>query len=125
MSRHILRTWVPVVCLLCFLTLVLPVSVTSVRSETFLRGGGSGGGSGDTGVPSDGADPDDIAVNSLSNLPSFGLKTTFGLGRQQFTAISSDGSARTQGEPAASLTEGRARWMHFAWILVRHYMFSF
>ena len=115
MTRLDIRTFALLICLMCFLTLVLPFCVPTAESKLFLP---------DPPIPppgSDGADPDDVAVNS-SRGPGGGWTGEFGFGTEQSAVMGGNFSVTEQGvtsqEVPVAGSRDSARWLLFLWILI-------
>jgi hypothetical protein len=128
MSRFGLRTCVLLVCLMCFLTLVLPFCVPSAESRVLLPSGRGG-------VPppptpgSDDADPDDIAVNSARGTGG-GLGGGFGFGSETCVVIAgawvgTEKCMPLEEVPVASTGRDSARWLLLVWVLASQLVTSF
>jgi hypothetical protein len=124
MIRFDLRACLLLVSLTCFLTLVLPFCVPSAEAKVFLPGppppppnGGNG------------ADPDDIAVNTARGTGGK-LIGGYGFGQEQCVLMDEASVATELGKP---LQEGpvritgrdSARWLLLVWVLASQLVTSF
>jgi|GEM_PF-3470538 len=113
MTRLGIRTSVLMICLMCFLTLVLPFCVPTAESKLFLPEPPAP-------PPSDGADPDDVAVNTARN-PGGDLPGEYGFGTELFVVIGGDlfstGQRVTSQEVPVAGSRDSARWLLLVWIL--------
>ena len=122
------RTCVLLVSLMYFLTLVLPFCVPSAESRVFLPGrGGSPPPPPQGGL--EGADPDDVAVNSAGGTGG-GLVGSFGFGNEHAVIIDGTSVGRvqripSQGEPVTSTGRDSARWLLLVWVLASQLVTSF
>jgi len=115
-----LRSLVLLVAFACLLTMSLPFCVPSVESKVLLPGGsdpppGTGGG--------EGADPDDIAINS--SLVDNGLigEGAFAFGDEHCTVIWTEEYACPREERVANSRTGNAQWLLLVLRVARQFAF--
>lgn len=104
------------VTIVCFLALVLPFWVPSVGSKVLLPEGPSG---------PEGADPDDIAVNSSRGGTGTVEKGEFELGDGRCVVITTEGGPSSEEASGVSTRRDSDRWLWLVWSLTRQLVFRF
>jgi hypothetical protein len=115
MVRTRFRTSVMLVTIVCFLALVLPFWVPSVGSKVLLPDG----------PPGEGADPDDIAVNSSKDGTGGGKDGEFELGDGRSVVMTTEGESSVEEVSAVSVRRDSDRWLWLVWKSARQLVFRF
>ncbi|UCF78823.1 MAG: hypothetical protein JSW03_00670 [Candidatus Eiseniibacteriota bacterium] len=120
MVRTRFGTLVMLITFVCFLALILPCWVPSVGSRVTLPEDGRNDPPG-----SDGADPDDIAVNSSRDGSGFGDKGQFEVGEGRCVVLVAEGDPCSEEASAASVRRDSERWLWLVWSLTRQLVLKF